>query len=131
MTVSLAAFVLICFFLPWVQLSCVGLRDSVSGYDLARAGDKLLWFVPLLMLAILVTGLARPVWEKLPALFALASTVGGSITAYLMYYERASTNDSPRLVATRWTAVFWLGFVASLGIIAAALSFYSKRSRSP
>ena len=29
-TISLAAFVLICFFLPWVQLSCVGMKDSLS-----------------------------------------------------------------------------------------------------
>src|SRR5262245_7485968 len=26
-SLSLAAFVLICFFLPWVQLSCVGMKD--------------------------------------------------------------------------------------------------------
>ena len=53
-SVSLAAFVLLCFFLPWVELSCLGVRDSVSGYDLARAGDQLLWLVPLLMVAILL-----------------------------------------------------------------------------
>jgi hypothetical protein len=49
-SLSLAAFVLICFFLPWVELSCLGVRDSVSGYDLARAGDRILWLVPILML---------------------------------------------------------------------------------
>jgi len=130
-TLSLAAFVLICFFLPWVQLSCVGAKDSVSGYDLARTGDKFLWFVPLFMFAILLTGVARAIWEKMPWIFALASTTGGSISAYLMFYERSNLNDSPRLVATQWTALFWLGFVASLGIVAAALIFYARRSRSP
>jgi hypothetical protein len=129
-TLSLAGFVLICFFLPWVQLSCVGMRDSLSGYDLAREGDKLLWVVPLLMVAILITGLVRSIWEKVPSLFALASTVGGSISAYVMYYERSTTNDSPRLIATRWTPFYWLGLTASLGIIAVALLFYSRRSRS-
>ena len=129
--VSLAAFVLICFFLPWVQLSCVGVKDSVSGYDLAREQDRFLWFVPVFMLAILVLGLARPLWDAIPALFALAGTVGGSISAYLMFYERSSTNDSPRLVATKWTALFWLAFVACIGIVAAALAFYAKRARSP
>ena len=128
---SLAAFVLICFFLPWVQLSCVGMKDSLSGYDLAREQDKYLWFVPVFMLAILILGLARPLWEKMPALFALAGTVGGSVSAYLMVYERSSTNNSSRLAATKWTALFWLAFVACLGIVAAALAFYAKRARAP
>ena len=130
-TLSLATFVLICFFLPWVQLSCVGVKDSVSGFDLAREGDSLLWLVPLFMLTILVLGLARLILEKMPALFALAGTVGGSISAYLMYRERSSTSDSTRLVAMQWTALFWLSLVASLGIVAAAFVFYARRSRSP
>lgn len=129
--VSLAAFVLICFFLPWVQLSCVGVKDSLSGYDLAREQDKFLWFVPVFMLAILVLGLARQLWDAIPALFALAGTVGGSISAYLMFYERSNDNDSPRLVAAKWTALFWLAFVACIGIVAAALASYAKRARSP
>lgn len=130
-TISLAAFVLICFFLPWVQLSCVGVKDSVSGYDLARAGDHFLWWVPIFTLATILLGAARLVWEKMPALFALTSVVGGGLSAYLMIYERANTNDSPRLVATQWTALFWLAVIASLGIVAAAFAFYIRRSRSP
>src|SRR6266851_2748867 len=120
-TLSLAVFVLICFFLPWVQLSCVGMKDSLSGYDLAREQDKFLWFVPGFMLAILVLGLARTLLDKMPALFALAGTVGGSISAYLMYYEQSRINDSPRLVATKWTALFWLAFAACVGVAAAGL----------
>lgn len=130
-TLSLAIFVLLCFFLPWVQLSCVGMKDSVSGYDLARAGDRFLWFVPLFMSAIVVLGLARLIWEKMPAIFALAGTVGGGVTAYLMYHERSITDNSPRLVATQWTLIFWLGFLAALGVVAAAFIFYVRRSRSP
>jgi hypothetical protein len=130
-TLSLAAFVLVCFFLPWVQLSCIGMKDSVSGFDLAREGDGFLWLVPLLMLAVLVLGLARLIWDKMPAIFAMAGTVGGGASAYLMYHERSITNHSPRLVATQWTLLFWLAFVASLGVAAAAFTFYIKRSRSP
>ena len=113
-TLSLAMFVLICFFMPWVQLSCMGLRDSVSGFGLAREGDKFLWFIPIFMLLIVALGVARLIWDKLPAVFALASTVGGGFSAYLMYHERFMINDSPRLVATQWTALFWLAFLASL-----------------
>ncbi len=130
-TVSLAAVVLICFFMPWVQLSCVGLRDSASGFDLAREGNRVLWLVPLLMLMILVFGLTRWVLEKLPALFALTATVGGGVSAYLMYNERFNLNDSPRLVATQWTAVFWLGFLAALAIVAGGFWFYTRRTRAP
>ena len=130
-SVSLAAFVLLCFFLPWVELSCLGIRDSVSGYDLARSGDRLLWIVPALMLIIIIVGLSRPLWEKLPAVLGLAMTVGGSISAYVIYQERSSTNNSPRLVSAQWSPFFWLAFVACLGVVAAGLVFYSKRSRSP
>ena len=130
-SVSLAAFVALCFFLPWVELSCLGLRDSVSGYDLARSGDKLLWLVPTLMLLIVILALSRPVWEKMPMVLGLAMTVGGGISAYLMYRERSSTNQAPRLVATQWTAFFWLGFLACLCVVAAGFVFYVKRSRSP
>jgi len=129
-TLSLAAFVLICFFLPWVQLSCVGMKDSVSGFDLARDGDQALWFVPVFMVSVLILGLLRLIWEKVPAIFALAGTVGGSVSAYLMYRERSITNNSPRIVATQWTPVFWLGFVASLGIATTAFIFYLRRSKS-
>src|SRR5882762_3321998 len=97
-TVSLAIFVLICFFLPWVQLSCVGAKDSVSGLNLAREGDNLLWFIPLFMLAVVVFGTARRIWNGAPMVFALTGTVGGSISAYLMYQERANLNEGPRLV---------------------------------
>ena len=95
-TLSLAGFVLICFFPPWIQLSCVGLKDSASGFDLARQRDSLLWLVPSFMFVILVLGIVRAFWDKLPAVFALTATVGGSISAYLMCRERSGLNESRR-----------------------------------
>jgi hypothetical protein len=131
-SVSLAAFVLLCFFLPWVELSCLGVRDSVSGYDLARAGERLLWVVPISMLIIVILGLSRStIWEKMPAVVALSMTLGGSISAYLMYRERSNTNRSPRLVEAQWSVFFWLDLLASLCIVAVGFVFYIKRSRSP
>ena len=129
-SLSLALFVLICFFLPWVQVSCLGAKDSVSGFDLAR-NERALWLAPLLMLALLLFGLTRAVWERLPALFALTGMVGGGVTAWLMYRERGGTGPSSGLVATFWTAWYWLGLVASLVIAAAALWFYARRVRAP
>jgi hypothetical protein len=67
------------------------------------------------MLAILILGLARAIWEKAPMVLALAMTLGGSISAYLMYRERSTTNDSPRLVAAQWSLFYWLG-VSSLPV---------------
>lgn len=129
LSLALALFVLICFFLPWVQVSCLGAKDSVSGIDLARS-EHALWLVPMLMLAVLVFGLVRAVWERLPALFALSGMVGGGISAWLMQREHGSTGSSG-LIATFWTAWYWLGVMASLVLAAAALWFYTKRARAP
>jgi hypothetical protein len=129
-TISLAAFVIICFFLPWVELSCMGLRDSASGFDLAR-DSSLLWLIPLFMVAVILLGLARVIWERMPAVFALAGTVGGGVSAYLTYRERVSSNRSAGLLAAQMTVWFWLGLLASLGVAATAFVFYARRSRSP
>lgn len=129
-SISLAAFVIICFFLPWVELSCMGLRDSVSGFDLAR-DSSLLWLIPASMVAVIFLGLARLIREKMPAVFALAGTVGGGVSAYLIYRERLSSNRSAGLLAAQMTVWFWLGFLASLGVAATAFFFYARRSRSP
>ena len=50
--ISGAVIVLVCFFLPWVQVSCAGARDTLTGLDLARNDHVLLWLIPLLMLAV-------------------------------------------------------------------------------
>ena len=127
---SLALFVLICFFLPWVQVSCLGAKDSVSGFELAREGDRVLWLVPLLMLTILALGLAPAISERTPALLALSGMVGGGLSAWLMSHEHGEVG-SAGLVGTFWTAWYWLGLLASLGVAAMALWFYTRRVRAP
>jgi hypothetical protein len=109
----------------------MGVKDSASGFDLARAGDTILWLIPGFMLVIMLVGVWRSLEKRRPSLFALVSFVGGGISAYLMYHERSSTNQSRRWVFAQWTSLFSLGFVASLGIVAAALVYYARRSRSP
>jgi len=129
-SLSLAAFVLICFFLPWAELSCMGLKDSVSGADLARS-TSLLWLIPTFMVGVIFLGLVKRIWESSPALFALAGSVGGGISAFLMYRERITSNTSAGLIAAQMTVWYWLGILASLGLIAAVFVFYGARSRSP
>jgi hypothetical protein len=130
-TLSLAAFVFVCFFLPWAQVSCVGGRGSVSGLDLARDSNGLLWLIPAFMLLIILLGLLPSLLERVPALFAMAGTVGGSLSAFLIYHERSRVSDAPKLAAVEWGPFFWLGLLASLGIAACALVFYARSSRSP
>ena len=129
-TLSAAVFALICFFLPWVQVSCAGLKDSESGFDLARGGERALWLVPLLMLAVILLGLMRA-WKQRASVFALVSMVSGLISAYLMDRERVDAEQASGIIGAHVTGWFWLGFVASLGVAASALMFYLKRSRSP
>lgn len=124
-TLSAAVFILICFFLPWVQVSCGGVKDSASGFDLARNGDQMLWLVPLLMLAVILLGLMR-VWKKMSTIFALLSMASGLISAYLMNRER---RDAEGLAGTRLTGWFWLGLFSSLVVVISALMFYLKRSK--
>lgn len=130
-TLSLALFVLICFLLPWAQVSCLGAKDAASGFDLARGGNSALWLIPWLMITVLILGLARVIWERTPALFALSGIVGGGLSAWLMYHERIHASSSLNLVATFWTAWYWLGLVASIAVVVAALWFYVNRARAP
>jgi len=109
----------------------MGLRDSVSGYDLARSGDNLLWLVPIFMLVIITLAIPRNVRDNIPIIPALSMTVGGSVSAYLMYRERSSTNGSPKLIATQWTVFFWLSFLACMCLVVVGVIFYTRRSRAP
>jgi hypothetical protein len=124
-TLSAAVFVLVCFFLPWVQVSCGGVKDTASGFDLARGGDQMLWLVPLLMLTVILLGFMR-VWKNMPTVFALVSMASGLISAYLLNQER---QDAEGLAVARLTGWFWLGLFSSLAVVISALMFYLKRSR--
>jgi hypothetical protein len=130
-TLSAALFALICFFLPWAQASCLGAKDSASGFDFARDGGRALWLAPSLMIAVLAFGLARAVWDRMPAMFALSGMAGGLVSAWLMYNERRRAEPSSSLIATFWTTWYWLGLVASLVVAATSLWFYIRRVRAP
>ena len=129
-TVSLSAaiFVVICFFLPWVQVSCGGIKDSASGFDLARGGNSVLWLIPCLMLVVVLLGLARRVKAN-PSTLALVGLVSGLVSAYLMNRKRIDTEDSSGILAAHVTGWFWLGLASSLTVAIAGLMVYLKRSR--
>ena len=117
-TTTAAIIVLICFFLPWIQVSCGGTRDTASGVDLARGGSGTLWLIPLLMLVVLLIGFKT--WNERRELSALISLVSGIVSAYLMNRERLRFEDG--FIPVGVTGWFWLGFGSSIAIVVVAVA---------
>jgi hypothetical protein len=128
-TLSLALIVLICFFLPWVQISCGGAHDTSSGLDLARSGDRGLWLIPVLMVMIILFAVRiLPIQQ---VLFGLVSLLSGLISAYLMNHERLKFKDGSSLITAQLTGWFWLGFFAAIGVVVFGVAGILQRPRSP
>jgi hypothetical protein len=128
-TTSLALIVLICFFLPWVQLSCGTSESRLSGVDLARDGHSGLWLIPCLMLAVLFLGMAR-VWKDRREVSALVGLIAGLVSAYLMNRERVRAEDTSGLIAVGLTGWFWLGLGSTMGLTILSALRFLKRPRA-
>lgn len=126
--ISAALIVIICFFLPWEQVSCAGAQDSLSGLDLARHDQVLLWLVPLLMLAVIVVGVLRRRNEN-PALFSIVSIVSGGVAAFLMNNQRVRVRDASGIIMAQLTGWFWLSLLSVLAIIGAGVGMLFRRAR--
>jgi len=126
---SAALIVMICFFLPWVQVSCAGAKDSLTGLDLARQGEGLLWLVPLLVCAILVYGLVRHRSAN-PHIFGFLSAASGAVVLFLMNRERIRAHDDSGLLAAQLTGWFWLAFISAGAIIGTALVIFFQKQRA-
>jgi hypothetical protein len=118
---SAAMIVIVCFFLPWEQVSCGGASDTLSGLDLARHGHSLLWLVPLSMLAVFVIGILRRRNEK-PLLFAIISVISSLVSMFLMNDERQRVQDASGVISARLTGWFWLSFFSSLAVLIAGIA---------
>ena len=127
---SAAIIVLVCFFLPWVQVSCAGAKDTMSGLDLARDGQGLLWFLPVLMGALILSAIVRVRREQNKA-FALASTLCGLLSAYLMNHERLRVHDESGLISAQLTGWFWLGFISTFAVAISGIAMLVRRQRAP
>jgi uncharacterized membrane protein (UPF0136 family) len=126
-TISMALIALICFFLPWVQISCGASENRLSGIDLARDGHSELWLIPLFMLAVLLLGIARS-WKDRRQLTAIVSLLAGLASAYLMNRERVRADDTSGLIAVGLTGWFWLGFGSTIAlVIVSSLRFLKRR----
>ena len=125
---SATAIVLVCFFLPWVQLSCGGDSDTLTGFDLARRDSTLLWLIPLLTAAVLVLGLLRRAGERQQP-FAILSAVTGAITLFLMNNQLAKISDTAALIPAQLTGWFWLGLISAGVMVATGIGILFRRPR--
>jgi hypothetical protein len=128
-TLSMALIALICFFLPWVHLSCGASENRLSGVDLARDGHAGLWLIPLLMLAVLFVATARA-WNNRRELSALVCLVAGLVSAYLMNRERMRAENTSGLIAVGLTGWFWLGLGSTIGLVVLSALRFLKRPRA-
>lgn len=126
---SAAAIVLVCFFLPWVQVSCAGAKDTLSGLNLARNDDPLLWLIPLAMCAVLIFGLLR-VRRASPQIFGLLSALGGVVVLLLMNRERGRVQHDSGLIAAQLTGWFWLAFISAVMTVATAIGTLFRRTEA-
>ena len=103
-----------------------------KGYalDLARNGHGLLWFLPLLMAALVLSTILRVRQESNRAL-ALASIVCGLITLYLMNRERLRVHDESSLISAQLTGWFWLGFISTFAVVVSGIAMLLTRRRGP
>jgi hypothetical protein len=127
--VSAAIIVLICFFLPWLQVSCAGAHDSLSGFQLAREESALLWLVPILTLAVIAFNLMRA-WKEESRVAAILSVVCGVVTALLMNRERMRAGDTDAVISAQLTGWFWLSLISAIGIIVSSIAQLLRRRRT-
>jgi hypothetical protein len=125
-----AIIVLVCFFLPWLQVSCAGAQDSLSGFNLARQEEPLLWLIPLSMCAVLVFVLIRRRAAESKVL-GLLSTFAGLVVVGLMNRERARAHNAAGLIAVQLTGWFWLGLFAAAAMVLTGLAILLRRQRVP
>jgi hypothetical protein len=124
----MALIALICFFLPWVHLSCGASENRLSGVDLARDGHSGLWLIPLLMLVVLFFSLARA-WKDKQQLLAMVNLVAGLVSAYLMNRERMRADDTSGLIKVGLTGWFWLGLASTIALVIVSVLPILKRPR--
>jgi uncharacterized membrane protein len=99
LTPSTAAFALVCFFMPWVEVSCSAFGSrvvgkSASGADIARF-DESLWLLPILAIVILVLFFAFKSQGKLSKARPLVGVAAG-IGLLFMIFKALNFENSMR-----------------------------------
>src|SRR6266436_5060432 len=102
----------------------------MSGLDLARDGQGLLWFIPVLMGALVLSTFIRIKREEDRAL-ALANALCGLVTAFLMNRERLRAHDEAGLITSQLTRGCWILFISTMVIAISQMLMQLKRQRAP
>ena len=126
--ISAALIVLVCFFLPWEQVSCGGARDTLTGLDLARHDETLIFLIPLLMLAVVIAGTLRRRGENQSPL-AILGIVAAGVSGYLMNRQRVRVHDEGALISAQLTGWFWLAVMSILAVMITAIGILTTRKR--
>lgn len=126
--ISAAIIVAVCFFLPWEQVSCGGAHDTMSGWDLARHEDTLLFLIPLLMLAVVIAGAWLGRRERRSPL-AVLGLVAAGVSGLLMNKQRVHVHDEGAIISAQLTGWFWLGFLSVLAVAITAVGMLMNRRR--
>ena len=126
---SAASIVLICFFLPWEQISCGGAKDTLSGIQLARDTQASLWLVPVTMALVIIGGLMS--WRRRSLALATVSFLCGALGTYLMNLERLRVSDESTVIPVRLTGWFWMGLISSLLVLVTGVGMFLRRPRAP
>ncbi len=98
----------------------------MSGLDLARQVDSLLWLIPLLICAVLVFGLLR-MRRASPQVYGVLSAVCGVVIVFLMNRQRGRVQDESGLLAAHMTGWFWLAFISAIAIVTTAVAMLLRR----
>lgn len=91
-SLSAAAVGVICFFLPWIEVSCMGIRKTASGLQLASdANMPEIWLFVIAMLAAVGIGLLK-IMSKLQSnslekLFSLGTISAGILPLAILLFE--------------------------------------------
>jgi biotin transporter BioY len=90
----------------------------------------MLWFLPVLMSALVVSSIIRERREHNAAL-SLASMLCGLISAYLMNGQRLRVHDEAGLISAQLTGWFWLGFISTMAVVVSGIAMLLRRQRAP
>jgi hypothetical protein len=123
---SAAIIVLICFFLPWIQIGCGQSGDAVSGLRIAGEKDTLLWLIPLLMFAVLTAGLLRARKEG-PPVTAIVGIICGAASMFVLNHDRLKVNENRGVLPMQFTGWFWLAMISSFVIVASGVALLMRR----
>jgi hypothetical protein len=101
----------------------------LSGFDLSREGPDLLWFIPMLMGALVVAAVVRFKQEENKTI-VFARTMCGVFSALLMNRERLRVHDHAGLIQAQLTGWFWLGFISTLVVASSGIAMLLKRQQN-